>query len=164
MEESGVAARGKAETPIPLCRYAGAPRTPRLLAIGTTPGGMVADRVAGHGIGTNQVLAIDSSGRHRPGGTRAHGQASLDHRTGLSGTEAGTRVGPLRRTWLARLSPSRHLMSRGLWIPGGRTESFFPLSPSRQSWITNAQAATRLPATWLAAFVPSGIIRAPSPP
>src|SRR5262252_9393323 len=155
MEESGVAARGKAETPIPLCRYAGAPRTPRLLAIGTTPGGMVADRVAGHGIGTNQVLAIHSAGRHRPGGTRSHGQASLDHRTGLPGIEAGTRVGPLRRTWLARVSPSRHLMHCGLWLPGGRTESFFPLSPSRKSWTTNARAPARLPAAWLAAFAPS---------
>ena len=73
-------------------------------------------------------------------------------------------LGPLRRTRLARLSSSRHLMHRGLWIPGGRTESFFPLSPSRQSWTTNARAAARLPAAWFAAFVPSGIIRAPSLP
>ena len=98
------------------------------------------------------------------GGTGAPGQTSLDHRTGLPGTEAGTRLGSLRRTRLARLSSSRHLMHRGLWIPGGRTESFFPLSPSRQSWITNARAAARLPAARFAAFAPSGIIRAPSLP
>ena len=97
-------------------------------------------------------------------GTGASGQTSLDHRTGLSGTETGTRLGPLRRTRLARLSSSRHVMHCGLWIPGGRTESFFPLSPSRQSWTTNARAAARLPAAWLAAFAPSGIIRAPSLP
>src|SRR5581483_3302117 len=102
--------------------------------------------------------------RHRPGRTRSSGQTSLDHRTGLSGIEAGTRVGPLRRTRLARLPSSRHLMHRGLWVPGGRTESFFPLSPSWKSWITNARAAARLPAAWVTAFAPSGIIHAPSLP
>ena len=111
-------------------------------------------------IRTHQVLAIHPAARHWSPGTGAHGQTSLDHRTGLSGTEAGTRVGPLRRTGLARLSSSRHLMHRGLWIPGGRTESFFPLSPYRQSWTTSPRTAAGLPAAWLAAFVPSGIIRA----
>jgi SRSO17 transposase len=48
-----------------------------------------------------------------------------------------------------------------LWIPGGRTESFFPLSSSRKSWITNARTAARLPAELRSAFAPSGIIRAP---
>src|SRR5215471_20596415 len=162
--KSDLAARRKAETAVPLYRHAGAPRASRLLAIGTASGRMVADRMANRGIGTHQILAIHSSGRHRPGGTRASGQTSLDHRTGLSGIETGTRVGPLRRTWLARLSSSRHIMHRGLWIPSGRTESFFPLSPSRQSWTTNARAPARLPAAWFAAFVLSGIIRAPSLP
>src|SRR4051812_21068216 len=110
MEESGVATRGEAETPIPLCRFARASRTPRLLAIGTAPGGMVADRMAGRGSGANPVLAIHASCRPRPGGTGAHGQASLDHRTGLPGIEAGSPLGSLRRTWLPRLSSSRHLM------------------------------------------------------
>ena len=61
-------------------------------------------------------------------------------------------------------SSSDLLMHRGLWIPCGRTESFFPLSPSRQSWTTNARAAAKVPAAWIAAFIPSGIIRAPSVP
>src|SRR6185369_5016664 len=162
LEESDVASRSEAETAIPLCRFARASRAPRLLAVGTASGRMVVDRVAVRRIGTDQVLALHSSVRHRPGGTRAHGQASLDHRTGLSGIEAGTRVGTLRRTWLARLPSSRYLMPRGLWLPGGRKESFFPLSPSRQSWTTNARTAARLPAARLSAFAPSGIIRAPS--
>ncbi len=164
LEESDMAARREAETAVPLCRLAGASRASRLLAIRTASGRMVADRMASRGIRAHQVLAIHTAGRYRPGGTGASGQTSLDHRTGLSGTEAGTRLGPLRRTRLARLSSSRHLMHCGLWIPGGRTESFFPLSPGRQSWTTNARAAARLPAAWLAAFAPSGIIRAPSLP
>ncbi len=83
------------------------------------------------------------------------------HRTRLPGVETGTRLGSLRRTRLARFSSSRHLMYRGLWIPGGRTESFFPLSSRRQSRITNPRTAARLPAAWFAAFAPSGIIPAP---
>ncbi len=162
LEESGLAARGEAEIAVPLCGPAGGPGASRLLVIGTTSRRMVADRMASRGIGTNQVLALHSSSRRRSRRTRALGQTPLDHRTGLPGTEAGTRVGPLRRTRLARISSSRHVMHCGLWIPGGRTESFFPLSPRRRSWITNARTAARLPAARFAAFVPSGIIRAPS--
>src|SRR5690349_6290886 len=125
---------------------------------------MVADGVASRRIRTHQVLAIHAAGRYGPGRTGASGQTSVDHRTGLSGTEAGTRLGPLRRTRLARLSSSRHLMYRGLWIPGGRTESFFPLSGRRQCWTTSAPAAAGLPTAGFAGFVPSGIIRAPSRP
>ena len=65
---------------------------------------------------------------------------------------------------MAGLSSSRHLMHRGLWIPGGRTESFFPLSPDRQSWTTSPRAATGIPAARFAAFVPSGITRVRSQP
>ena len=55
-------------------------------------------------------------------------------------------LGSLRRARLAGFSSSRHPLYRGLWIPGGRTESFFPLSTPRQSWITSAPAAAGLPA------------------
>src|SRR5262245_59449301 len=58
VEESGVAPRGEAETPVPLCRFARATRTPRLLAIRTASRGIAADRVPGRGIGTNQVQAM----------------------------------------------------------------------------------------------------------
>src|SRR5579872_456112 len=119
MEESDLEARGEGETAVPLCRHAGAPRASRLLAIGTASGGMVVDRMAGRGNGTHQVLAIHSSGQSRADGSRAFGQTSLDHRTGLSGIEAGTRVGPLRRTRLARLSspyPSRCIAAYGFLV------------------------------------------------
>src|SRR5215467_5067827 len=120
--------------------------------------------MANRGARTHQILAIHSAGQCRPGRTGAFGQTSVDHRTGLSGTEAGTRLGPLRGARLARLPSSRHIMHRSLWIPGGRTESFFPLSPRRPSWTTNTRLAARLPATGFVAFVPSGIIRVPSLP
>ena len=108
---------------------------------------------------THQILAVHHVCRHSSGRIGAHGQTPVDHRAGLSGTEAGTRPGPLRRTGMAGVSPSRHLMYSGLWIPGGRTESFFPLSPGRQSWATSPRTADGLPAARLAACVPSGIIR-----
>src|SRR5262249_22026423 len=100
MEESDLAARGEAETAVPFGRDAGASRASRLRAIGTASGRMVAYRVALRRIGTNQVLAIHSASRLGSPGTGAPGQTSVDHRTGLSGTEAGTRTGPLRRTRL----------------------------------------------------------------
>ncbi len=109
-----------------------------LLALPTSSGRMAADGMASRGIRTNQVLAIYSVRRYRPFATGAFGQTSLDYRTGLSRTQTGTRVGPLRRTRMARLPSSRHVMHRGLWIPGGRTESFFPLGPYRQSWTSSA--------------------------
>src|SRR5271165_7036 len=123
---------------------------------------MVADRMANWRIGTDQVLACHGAGRSGSGGTGALGEASLDHRARLSRAEAGTWLGALRRSRLAGLSSSRHLMYRGLWVPGGRTESFFPLSPRRQSWTISARTAVRLPSAWHTGFVPSGIIRVPS--
>ncbi len=164
MEESDLEARGEAEVAVTLCRHTGSSRASRLLALPTSSGRMAADGMASRGIRTNQVLAIYSVRRYRPFATGAFGQTSLDYRTGLSRTQTGTRVGPLRRTRMARLPSSRHVMHRGLWIPGGRTESFFPLGPYRQSWTSSARAAARLPAAWFAASVPSGIIRAPSLP
>src|SRR4051794_26819914 len=110
MEESDLAARGEAETAVPLCRDAGASGASRLLAIATASGRMVADRVALRRTGTHQVLAIDSAAGYWSAGTGALGQTSVDHRTGLSRAEAGTRVGPLRRARLSRLSSSRHIM------------------------------------------------------
>ena len=98
-----------------------------------------------------------------PADTKAEGsggarQTALDHRTGLSGTQAGTRTRSLRRERLARLSPSRHSMHCGLWVPCGRAEPFFPLSPCRQSRTISPRAAAGVPAPRLASD-PSGIIR-----
>ncbi len=78
----------------------------------------------------------------------------LKHELGLGHYEG--------RGWRGASIITPRYASRPIRIPGGRTESFFPLGPYRQSWTSSARAAARLPAAWFAASVPSGIIRAPS--
>src|ERR1700680_774247 len=87
----------------------------------------------------------------------------MDHRTGLRGTETGTRVGTLRRKRLARISPSRDPLHRSVRIPGSRAEPFFPLTSRRPCWITSPEAPAGLPAARRRdAFAPNGIILNPS--
>jgi len=74
----------------------------------------------------DQILVGHSACRYPTKGTGALGQTPLDHRARFPGIEVRTWFRPPRRTWMARFSSSRHLMYRGLWIPGGRTESCFP--------------------------------------
>src|SRR5579859_3205081 len=62
---------------------------------------------------------------------------------------------------MARVPPSRHLMSCGLWVPGGRTEPFFPLGARRPSPTTNSRNPLGLSAPRLAS-VPSDITLHPS--
>ena len=63
----------------------------------------------------------------------------------------------------ARVSPSRHLMYRSLWVPGRRAEPFFLLCPRRPCWTISPGAAAELSPARLAAFAPNGIIRTRSP-
>src|SRR5215831_12414782 len=93
---------------------------------------MAADRVAAGRRRTDQVLALYSACQHQASGPGTPGQAALDHRTRLPRAETRARLGALRRTRLARLSPPRYPLYRGLWFPGGRTEPFFPLGSRGQ--------------------------------
>src|ERR1700674_557277 len=87
----------------------------------------------------------------------------MDHRTGLRGTETGTRVGTLRRKRLARISPSRDPLHRSVRLPGSRAEPFFPLNSRRPCWITSPEAPAGLPAARCRdVFAPDGIILNPS--
>ena len=87
----------------------------------------------------------------------------MDHRTGLRGTETGTRVGTLRRKRLARISPSRDPLHRSVRLPGSRAKPFFPLNSRRPCWITSPEAPAGLPAARRRdAFAPNGIILNPS--
>ena len=72
------------------------------------------------------------------------GQTALDHRTRLSGTQARTRSGTLRRSRLAWISPSWHLMYCLLWVPGRRAEPFFPLCICRACWTIRPQTPQTL--------------------
>jgi hypothetical protein len=73
-----------------------------------------------------QHFSSQAKERSLPAPPRGSRQTALDRRTRLSGTEAGTRSGALRRPWLARLPPSCNTLSRRLWLPGGGAESFPP--------------------------------------
>src|SRR5678815_5760506 len=106
---------------------------------------------------TDEILVFDTAGRNKAPGSGCCRKTTVDYRTGLSGTETGTRVGPLRRPRLARLPPSCDAMHCRLRVPGRGAEPFFPLSPGRLSRITSPRTSARLPAPGLASD-PSGII------
>src|SRR5271155_1792677 len=87
---------------------------------------MAADRMAEDREGADQVLAVKPAGINRSASTGGSGQTALDYRTRLSGTQTGTRFGPLRRTRLARLSSPCHALHRSLRLPGAGAVPFPP--------------------------------------
>src|SRR6516225_7387927 len=119
---------------------------------------MAAHRVAASRSRTDEVLALDSARQHQASGSGAAGQAALDHRTRLSGAETRARLGALRRTRLARVSPPRYPLYRGLWFPGGRTEPFFPLGAHWSSGAIRSPHTAALPPSGLVPCARSGII------
>ena len=95
--------------------------------------------------GTDEVLAVESARSdeaQRPG--RAP-QAALDHRAGLSGAQARAGTEPIRRSGLARISPSRDTFDRGVGVPGGREEPFFPLCVGRPAANIPARGVCAIP-------------------
>src|SRR5215831_18362300 len=99
----------------------------------------------------HKILVIHFADRHQAFRFRSIGEATLDHRARLSRTETGTRIRPLRRARLARLSSSCHPLHCGLRVPGSRTEPFFPLRSRRPLGLT--------PSRNTAAILPSGLAR-----
>src|SRR5215467_8931277 len=63
---------------------------------------------------------------------------------------------------MARISPSRNPLHCGLWVPGGRTEPFFPLCPRRQTGTTQMRTAPGIPSSGRGPCAWSGIIRGQS--
>jgi hypothetical protein len=95
-----------------------------------TPGGDIADRVAGGRGRAHKVLALEPRQQDfipRPG---RHRQNALAHRARLPGPQAGDRARPLRGARLARFPSSRHALYRSLRIPGLRKGDDSPLSTS----------------------------------
>src|SRR5579875_3294804 len=125
---------------------------------------MACNRMAEGRSGTNQVLALDPAGRNKIKGLGGARQTALDYRTGLSGTEAGTRPRPLRRAGLAGLSPSCHALHCRLRLLAGGAKPFFPLRARRPTGVMRPAGSSRLPTPRLAACGPSGIIPHPFPP
>src|SRR6266436_6472286 len=122
---------------------------------------MAPPRVAPPGSRTDQVLALHPARKHEASRSGAIGQTSLDRRARLPGTEARTRTGPLRRTRLARVSPSCDSLYCGLWLPGSRTEPFFPLRSRRSSELTRRRNAAQVPPSGFARYAWSGITPGP---
>src|SRR5271166_4081892 len=76
----------------------------------------------------DEILALDLAQGHAFAGSRRQGQIALAHRTRLRGAERRTRIGPLRRSRLAWLSPPRDTLHRSLRLSDLRTGSDSPLS------------------------------------
>src|SRR6516164_2093013 len=91
---------------------------------------MAADRVARGRGRADQVLALDLAEKHHLPRSGRRRQIALAGRARLSGTQAGGRARTLRGTRLARLSPSRHPVHRGIWIPDLREGDDSPLKTS----------------------------------
>src|SRR6516165_4389544 len=122
---------------------------------------MAADRVATGRSRTDQVLALYSACQYQASRPGAPGQAALDHRTRLPGAETRAWLGALRRPRLARVSPPRYPLYRGLWFPGGRTEPFFPLGARRSSGPIRPLHTAALPPSGFAPCARSGITPGP---
>src|SRR6516164_1761707 len=108
-----------------LCPRAGAHRADQ--GRRRTAGRDVADRVAAWRGRAHQVLAFECCQDDFIPGTGRHRQNALAHRARLPGPQARDRAWPLRRARLARFSPSRHAVYRGLWIPNLRAGDDSPL-------------------------------------
>src|SRR5215472_607759 len=87
---------------------------------------MVVSRMATRRERTHQILGIHTAARYQTQSVGQDREAPLDHRTGLRGVEARVGARPFRRSQLAWVSPPRHTMHCGLWVPGSRAEPFFP--------------------------------------
>src|SRR3984957_505948 len=124
---------------------------------------MVVDRMAGAGERTDQVLAFYSPGPHYTERVGETSETSLDYRTRLPRVEARVGTGTLRRSGLARFSPSRHVMHRRLRLPRRGTKSFFPLRKRRSTGLTRHETSARVPPPRLAACVLNVTILIPSP-
>src|SRR5580700_8616297 len=94
---------------------------------------MVVDRMAGAGERTDQVLAFYSPVPHDTERVGETSETPLDYRTRLPRAEARVGTGTLRRSGLARFSPSRHVMHRRLRLPG-RGKKSFPPSQASVDW------------------------------
>src|ERR1700693_6585607 len=92
---------------------------------------MVVDRMAGAGERTDQVLPFYSPGPHHTERVGETSETSLDYRTRLPRVEARVGTGTLRRSGLARFSPSRHVMQRRLRVSPRGKKSCFPLRKRR---------------------------------
>src|SRR5947208_12931628 len=128
MEDHHMATRDRSQTPFPLRGRPASSRTPRLLAGRTASGRVAAYRMAERRRRADEILVFDAATTNKAQGSGCCRKATVDYRTGLSGTETGTRVGPLRRPRLARLPSSRHAVHCRLRVPGRGAEPFSPLS------------------------------------
>jgi DDE superfamily endonuclease len=97
--------------------------------------------------GESPLPPKQQKGKGRPG-TRAR----------LRRTQARTGTGTLRRSRLARISSSCHLMHRRLWLPRYGKKSFFPHCTRRSTGATHRETSVRVQTPRLPAPAPNVII------
>src|SRR6266436_4747254 len=102
---------------------------------------MVVDRMAGARERTDQVLVFYVRGPYHTERVGETSETSLDYRTRLPRVEARDGTRPFRRSGLARISPSRHVMHRRLRLPGRGKTSFFPLRKRRSTGLTRHETS-----------------------
>src|SRR5260221_3293067 len=95
--------------------------------------------------GADQILAVDPARRYRVRPPGRPGQAALADRARLPGPEARTWIGPLRRTRMARVPPSRQSVHCGLRVPDLREGEDSPLSTSCPLELPETCRSPRLP-------------------
>src|SRR5689334_14990821 len=88
------------------------------------------------GTGADQVLALDAAETDLD-------QGALAHRTRLRRAQAGDRAGALRRSRMARLSPSCDVIDCSLCLPGRRARPDSPLSCEQKPATAGASLTPR---------------------
>jgi len=138
-------AGGHERTPrLALCRRAGPSGSSRPPAAWTPAWGVVFGRVARWGAGADEVLAFNPAPGHRGGWSCGASQTALARRARLPGAQAGDRVRALRGSRMARVPSPRHLVHRGLWLPGLWEKPDSPLKPTSRNR-PNTSPTRRLP-------------------
>ena len=92
----------------------------------------------------DEILSVHAARKHQPARPGERHQAALADRAGLPGPQARTRVGSIRGTTVAWVSPSRHAVHRRLRIPALRKGSDSPLRTTRHPSHPRASPSRRL--------------------
>ena len=162
LEKSGLARRHSQTSALAFCGSAGSPCASRLLDERASCRRVVTDRMAESEPGPTKywLSTLSAETKLRDLVRLAKHRWIIERDYEELKQELG--LGHYEGTRLARISPSRHPVHSCLWVPGGRTEPFFPLGSRRPLAPIHAANPAPLPTPRIAPYAPSGIIPGPS--